>query len=114
MSSSLRGVLIESHVADAAIAGLFLGALELGLQAFSSPLWRIATYLVTVIAIREIPYFSAGVNLQDRFMLIERALFLLASLIDLGVAWLLAHWLYKIGPLKILSRRYSDFRRNLA
>jgi hypothetical protein len=75
MKSSLREILIESYVADVAIAVLLLGALEFGFRVLCLPLWRIATYLFTAIAIVDIPYSSPGVGLHDRFMFVNAVFF---------------------------------------
>jgi hypothetical protein len=115
MKSSLREVLIESHVAAVPIAFLLFGALDCGFQGLCVPLWRVATYSFTAIAILDIPYSSPGVTTQDRFMLEMTAFLFVGMLANLGAAWLLARWAYGVGPIKALIKHRSDLkRRNFA
>ncbi len=111
MKSSLRVILIESHVAAVAIAVLLFGAFVCWFEGLSGPFERVATYSFTAIAILDIPYSSHGVTTQDRFMLETTALLFLATLANLGAAWLLARWVYGVGPINALTKHRSDLRR---
>ncbi len=68
MKSSLREILIESHVAAVAIAVLLLGALDWAFQGLAVPLGHVAAYSFTAVAILGIPYSSPGVTPQDRLI----------------------------------------------
>lgn len=104
MKSSLREILIESHVAAVAIAVLLFGALDCGFQGLCVPLGRVATYSFTAIAILDIPYLSPGATIQDRLMLATTAFLLVGMLANLGAAWLLARWVYGVGPINALIK----------
>lgn len=112
---SLRELLIESHVAAVAIAVLLFGAFVCWFEGLSVPFERFATYSFTAIAILDIPYSSPSVTIRDRFMLDTTGLLFLGMLANLGAAWLLARWVYGVGPISALTKHRTDLtRRNLA
>lgn len=98
---SLREVLAESHVAGIAIAVLLLWSLDFGFRALWGPLSSIGIYLLTAMAIFDIPYFTFTVI--DRFMLITSMVYAFSSLISLAAAWCLCLWVYGVGPLRSLG-----------
>ncbi len=115
MKSSLREVLVESHVAAVAIAVLLFGAFDCGFQGLCVPVGPVATYSFTAIAILAIPYSSPGFNRQDQFMLGMMVFWFVGMLANLVAAWLLARWVYRVGPINVLIKRRSELaRRSLA
>jgi hypothetical protein len=115
MKPSLREILIESHVAAIAIAVLLLGLLEFGFRALCTLLWPVATYLLTAVAIFDIPYFSRTFTLEDQYILVTTMSFLLGALANLAAAWVLAYWVYRVGPMRSLTQHYAHLPgRNFA
>jgi Zn-dependent protease with chaperone function len=110
---SLREILANSHIPAVAIAVLLLWSLNWGFQALWSPLLRVGDFLFTAVAILKISYFSPTLTGADLFMLTTTLLFLFNALISLAAAWLLARWVYGVGPLRSLSKyRTRLARRN--
>jgi hypothetical protein len=110
---SLREILANSHIPAVAIAVLLLWSLNWGFQALWSPLLRVGDFLFIAVAILKIPYFSPTLTGADLFMLTTTLLFLFNALISFAAAWLLARWVYGVGPLRSLSKyRTRLARRN--
>jgi len=106
--NSLRRVLADSHVAAVAVAILLIWSLDYFFQALWWPLFRVASYLLTAIAILDVPYFSL-----NRPQLLVDLLNLSSAFINFTAAWLLSRWVYGQGPFRSLSNcRIRFFRRN--
>ncbi|HKW25850.1 MAG TPA: hypothetical protein VJN48_08705 [Terriglobales bacterium] len=99
----LREVLAASHVAAVAIAVLLFWTVEGVLLALWAPLSRVIGFLFTAIAILDIPYFSKTFTLADRTTLVISCAYLYTALISLSAAWLLARWVYRLGPFRSLT-----------
>jgi len=99
---SLRQVLADSHVATVSIALLLLWSLDAAFRGLWDPACRVGAFLLTAIAIRDIPYLSPGGTAVDRFMLISTFYFLYSAIVCLSAAWLLSRWVYGTGPLRSL------------
>jgi hypothetical protein len=104
VKSSLREILAGSHIAAIAIAVLVLWSIDWGFRALWSPLSRAATFLVTAVAIRDVPYFPSTPTLADRVMLVSTLFYLFGALACIAAAWLLSRWAYGMGPLRSLSK----------
>jgi hypothetical protein len=100
---SLRQVLQDSHVAAVTIALLLLWSLDAAFQGLWEPAYRLGVFLVTSIAIWEIPDQSSGGTIADRLMLIIAFHFLYSAMVSLSAAWLLSRWIYGRGPLASLT-----------
>ncbi len=100
---SLRQVLQDSHVGAVTIALLLLWSLDYAVQGLWEPAYRVGVFLVTAIAIWDIPYSSAGSTTVDRLMLIITFYFLYSAMVSLSAAWLLSRWVYRRGPLASLT-----------
>lgn len=100
---SLRQALKDSHVAAVAMAFLLLGALDATIRGLWEPAYRLGVFLVSAIAIWDIPYLSPGGPAVDRFMLIITFYFLYSAMVSLSAAWLLSRWVYGLGPLGSLT-----------
>jgi hypothetical protein len=110
---SVREILAGSHIAAIAIAVLLLWSIEWGFRALWSPLPRVATFLVTAVAIRGIPYFPSTLTGADRAMLVSTLFYLFGALACIAAAWLLSRWVYGVGLLRSLSKyRVRLTRRN--
>jgi hypothetical protein len=108
MIISLRRILAETHVAAVAIAIFLIWSLDSFFQALWWPLFRAVSYLLTAIAILDVPYFSF-----NRSQLLIALLNLSNAFIDFAAAWLLSRWVYREGPFRSLSNfRVRFFRRN--
>jgi hypothetical protein len=111
MKRSLRELLAESLVSVVAIAVLLLWFLDLSFRALWGPLWRIATFLGTAVAIRDIPYIPSSLDASDRVMLYSTLLYSLQAIMSLAGAFLLSHWLYGVGPFRSLASWRAGLRK---
>jgi hypothetical protein len=100
---SLRQMLVESDVAAVAIAVLLWWFLQGLLTALWLPIFRIAKFVFTAIAILDIPYFDPALNARDRFEMIKSATCLYGAMSSVLAAWLLARWVYGTGPIDCLA-----------
>jgi hypothetical protein len=101
---SLRETLAGSHIAAIAIAVLLLWSIDWGFRALWSPLYRATTFLVTAVAIRDVPYIPSTPTLADRVMLVSTLFYLFGALACIAAAWLLSRWVYGVGLLRSLSK----------
>ena len=104
---SLRQVLQDSHVGVVTIALLLLWSLDYAFQGLWEPAYRLGVFLITAIAIWDIPYSSAGNTAVDRFMLIITLHFLYSAMVSLSAAWMLSRWVFGRGPLGSLTAYHS-------
>jgi len=104
MERSLRRVLADSYVAAVAIAVLLLWSLDSAFRGLWDPVYRLGVFLLTAIAIRDIPYLPPTPTAADHFMLISSSYFLYSAIASLSAAWLLSRWVYGTGPLCSLAR----------
>lgn len=100
---TLREILAESHISAVAIAVLLLWSIISAFRALLGPSLRVAEYLFTAAAIRDIP-FAGPFNFADRVMLFVRIEYLFNAFATFSAAWLLSRWAYGEGPLRCLSR----------
>jgi len=105
---SLHQMLAESRIAAVAIAVLLVWSLDSGFRALWDPLFRLAHFLFTAVAIFGIPYFSFTGS--DRLSLITTLSYLFFSVIYLFAAWLLSRWVYGVGPLRSLTACHAKLR----
>jgi hypothetical protein len=101
---SFRAVLAESHVAVVSISILLLWALDWAFRALSVVLVPLAEFVITAIAIRGVPYWSAA---ETWLALFPTSLYLLSAIAGYSAAWLLSKWAYGMSPIKCL-RTYRD------
>ncbi len=109
MKPSLREMLAESQVSAVAIAVLLLWFLDLGFRALWGPLWRIVTFLLTAVAIRDIPYISPYA--ADSTMLFSAFLYSVDAIVSLAAAFVLSHWVYRAGPFRSLANVRAGLRK---
>jgi len=100
-------VLAESQVSAVAIAVLLLWFLDLGFRALWGPFWRIVTFVFTAAAIRDIPYIPSRLDASDRMMLYSTPLYSLEAIMSLAGAFVLARWIYGVGPFRSLSNWHT-------
>jgi small-conductance mechanosensitive channel len=111
VQTSLRKILIDSQVAAVAIAVLiFYSALE-AVFALWEPVNQIVSYLITAVAIRDIPSFTATRSYATSSMLPITFVILLLALANLAAAWLLSRWVYGVGPLRSLGNLRNKLLR---
>jgi uncharacterized membrane protein YfhO len=103
MKNSLRQALVNSHIAAVTIAVLLLGSVEDIFSALWEPLLSAFKFLVTAVAIFDIPSYSRGLATADRFRLFTSGVYLYWAAINLFAAWLLSQWAYRTGPIRILT-----------
>ena len=65
MKSTVREVLVDSHVSAFAVVVLLLWSLDAGFKALWIPLSRAATVLFAAVAIFDTPYFSPKLTLAE-------------------------------------------------
>ena len=111
---SLRQVLEDSQVAAVSIALLLLWSLDSAVRGLWDPAYRVGAFLVTAIAIWDIPDWSPGGNFADRSMLIIALYYLYSAIASLLAAWLLSRWVYGRGPLDSLAACRSRLNREEA
>ena len=102
MKPSVRQVLADSHIAAVAIVVLLLWSLDWAFRALWTPVSRAVGFVLTAVAIFDIPYFSPTLTIVDRLMLIGTLAYLYGSIVSLSAAWLLSRWVYGMGPLRVL------------
>src|SRR5947199_2693868 len=104
MRPTLREVLADSHIAAAAIAMLMIGSLRAATLALFFPFYRILNFLVSAIAIRDIPSaFLLPDDTPARAALIITSLYCAYAAAYVLSAWLLSRWVYGMGPLRALG-----------
>ena len=103
MERSLRETLAESHIAAVAIAVLLLWSLDEAFRGLWVPVSHAVGYLLTAVAILDIPYFSPTLTIADRLMLITTFSYLYDAIIALSAAWVQSRWVYGAGPLRTLN-----------
>ena len=111
MKISLRQILADSHVAAVAIALLLLWSLDGLVDALWVPLSRAIEFLVTAVAILDVPYFSRILTTADRLNLLVVGGYLYSALASFFAAWVLSHWVYGAGPLRSLISYGKTNRR---
>jgi hypothetical protein len=104
----LRETLAESYIAGVAIAVLLLWAIFWGLQGLWIPLYRFISFLVTAIAIFDIPYIPRDAT-RYRMVLFMSSFELFSALVALGGAWFLSNWVYGVEPLRGLRECHARF-----
>jgi hypothetical protein len=100
---TLREILAKSHISAIAIAVLLLWSLNSAFLPLWGPSFRVAEYLITAIAIRDIP-FAGPFAFADRVMLFVLIQSLFSAFVSFAAAWLLARWVYGEGPVRSLSK----------
>ena len=113
MKPSMRRILGDSHIAAVAIAVLLLRSLEFGVRSLVQPAVSLGGFLIDVVAIRGIPYgsFTSGQWLTLLPIVVNFS----GAVVSLIAAWLLSHWVYRIGPFRRLSECGTKLaRRKLA
>lgn len=110
MGIPLRKVLADSHVASVAIAVLLFWSLDSAFWALRSPLFRGFDFIITALAIRDIPYFSWTSTTADELTTFIPLAFLFESLACFAAAALLSRWVYGVGPFRSLR----EYRQRLA
>ena len=103
MKPSLRQVLADSHIAAVAIALFLVWAMVDACRALWGPVVGVLEFLVTAVAIRDIPYFSPTLAAGSRARLVVWVSYLYLFLVHLSAAWLLSKWVYGMGPLRGLD-----------
>ena len=103
MKGRLRKVLADSHVAAVTIAVLLMWALDATFRGLWDPAYDLGAFVLTGLAIRDIPYVSPTLTVADRLMLITTGYFLYSAVICFLAAWLLSRWVYGMGPIRILT-----------
>jgi hypothetical protein len=111
MQGFLRKALIDSHVAAIAIADLLLGATA----AVAFAAWEPASGDGFVVLTARVMSGRHGIpRAADNpapYMLWVVAYSLLMALASLSGAWILSHWVYGTGPLRVLSGYKGKFSR---
>ena len=102
MKGHLRQVLAESHVAVVTVAALLMWTLDAIFRGLWDPAYRLGAFVLTGIAIWDIPYIPPTPTVADRLMLITTGYFLYSAIVCFVGACLLSHWVYGMGPLRSL------------
>jgi hypothetical protein len=105
MKRSLRQNLADSHVAAVMIALLLLWSFDGAFHALWEPASRAIQFLITAIAIFDIPSHSATFN---RVVLLTAAAYSYGALASFLGAWFLSRWVYGMGPFRSLALCFKD------
>jgi hypothetical protein len=111
MKSCLRSALADSHVSTIALSVLLVWALDLFFRGIWRPLATAAEFLVTAIAIRDIPYSSGRFTSQDMIFLVWMLSYIVSAFLTVLAAWLLSKRVYGIGPIRAMARDLEAFQR---
>jgi hypothetical protein len=108
---TLRKALADSHIAAVTIVVLLIWSVDSGVRAIAPPILSVFGFLVTMVAIRDIPYgfgiFSSGSWLSQ----VPAFTHFLDAVVRLTAAWVLSRWVYKVGPCRSLIECRERFAR---
>ena len=102
MRNRLRQVLADSYVAAVAIAVLLIWVVDATFRGLWDPAYKLCEFVVTAIAIWDVPYISPTLTVADRLMWIMTGYFVYSAVVCSLAAWLLSQWVYGMGPLRSL------------
>jgi hypothetical protein len=108
---SLRKTLGDSHIGAVTIALLLFISLKSLLQALPHPLMRVFGFVITAVAIRDVPYIPHPLDVADKMTLLGTASLLYNAFTCFIAAWLMSRWIYRATPLRILSSYWSKLSR---
>jgi hypothetical protein len=111
MHFSFRRALGDSHVAAVILALLLAWPIRAMLQVLREPFTRAVMFILTMIAIRDIPYTSPGMNIADRIMIAEFVFVLCQAVLALVTAILVSHWVYGSSPVHVLRMYRAQLLR---
>lgn len=98
MKPTFRALLADSHIAAVAIAVLLLWGLISIFEGLSNLVLLGSSWIIFGI-----PYHFPSVDLRQRMFLTHSLTSLTYAVVYLASAWLLAHRVYRMGPLPLLS-----------
>jgi hypothetical protein len=105
--------LADSYIAAIAIAVLLIWSLDSGVRAIGPPILSTVDFLVTMVAIRGIPFGSGTFSLVYLISQIPTLTHFLDAVVTLSAAWVLSRWVYKMGPCRsLIECRARLARRN--
>ena len=102
MRPTLREALADSHIAAVAIVILLIWSADSGVRAIGPPILSVVGFLVSMAAIRDIPYGFGTFSLGYWLMQITTFTHFLDAVISLSAACVLSRWVYKMGPCRSL------------
>lgn len=105
MKPSLRQVVADTHIAAIAIAMLLLWSLVDAFALFVLYIPGVVDYVTTIFIEHRIP-FSFSVHAETAILV----QYFGSSLADLAAASLLAHWVFRAGPIKSLLKSAAALR----
>lgn len=111
MKRSLREILADSHVGAVAIAVLVFWFLDGIFEALWPLFARAGNFLITAVAILDIPYFSPTLTVLNRSMLTFVCFYLYGAIMSVSAAWLLSKWLHGTTPLRALATYRTKLRK---
>ena len=109
MARSVRLMLADSHVGAICVAVLLLWSIEYLFRAMWIPGSQIVEFLVTAIAILDVPYFSARL---DWVLMISMGTYVYVAVVSFIGAQLVARWVYGMTPTRVLAQAAERLRRN--
>ena len=102
MRLTLREVLAGSHIAAVAIVLLLIRSLDSGFRAIGRPIFSVFDFLITLVAIRDIPYGFGTHSLGYWLSQAPTITHFLNAAVSLSAAWGLSRWVYSVGPCRSL------------
>lgn len=104
MNRPIRETLAESHIAPIAMALLLVSALQSICGSASAPLFFLADYVITAVAIGGIP----SPDTSSHTLLWANSFFnLFTAVTDILFAWFLSRLVYGAGPFQVLNHYRS-------
>jgi hypothetical protein len=106
-SVKVRLALAKSNVAAVTAAVLLLWCGDFLFEALWPIMTRAGVFVATAVAMREVPYFSRGVDAQSFFLAIDGGFYLYGALVSGLAAYLICRWIYGVGPLSVFRMYFS-------
>jgi hypothetical protein len=108
---SLREILSKSHIAAITIAILLFWFVDAIFQALLPFIYDASNFVFTAIAIFDIPYISSKLDISGSLMFA----YLFTAGASLLAAYILSHWVYRLGPFAALASYSSKlaWRKNV-
>jgi len=110
---TLREVLADSHIAAVAIMLLLIRSLDSGFRAIGRPIFSLFDFLITLVAIRDIPYAFGPHSLGYWLSQAPTFTHFLNAVVSLSAAWALSLWVYRVGPCRSLIECRAKLARRI-
>jgi|GEM_PF-1043269 hypothetical protein len=111
MKGRLSQVLADSHVAAVSIGVLLMWTIDAVCRGLWDPLYKFSAFLLSAIAIWDIPYIPSRPSFGDRLMLLASAHFLYSAFACILGSLLVSYAVYATGPIRSLTACRNELIR---